>query len=204
MEAVNEMRTILVMVLRDVLSKIDPSGRLVLDEFKVIFSSDLVIKGLLEGVNFVGFTIGDPPEMIVAFDFEQSFNVVGKLLKLGNCSILGPHNPRDFMNSFLTEVGNVIVGQFAGRLSRVLGEEILPSVPFSIKTVDQLERILSFLGMGSRLPIFTGIIKDDQESVIDVYIIPSMKFVEKVANHPELLKGILNKGTSLERVEHAR
>lgn len=185
MRRVNLVRELLEIALRESLAKIDPSGKMELSEFRVISSSDLVIEGLLEGVSLVGFAIGEGPELIMAFDFENSSAIVSRLLKLKKTGILETYDIRDLMESLLREMGNVIAGQFASRLSNIMGYDLLPSVPFPIKTVDQLERILNFLGGGKRLPVFVGLVHDDHGSNLDVYIIPSAGFIEKLAEHPE-------------------
>ncbi|ACS34030.1 chemotaxis protein CheC [Thermococcus gammatolerans] len=187
--------------LRESLAKIDPTGKMELSEFRVISSSDLVIGGLLEGVNFVGFAIGDSPELIMAFDFENSSTIVSRLLKLKKTGILETYNIRELMESLLRELGNVIAGQFASRLSNSLGYELLPSVPFSIKTVDQLERVLNFLGGGKKLPVFVGLVYDEHGGCLEVYIIPSADFFEMLARYPEPFK---RTGRRSRGVEYAR
>ncbi len=181
--------------LRDILVKIDPNGKIKLSKFKVICPRSMVIRALLEGVHLVGFGIGEEPELIMAFDFEDSSSVIARLLKLNKIETLEAYDIEEFIDSLLREMGNVIAGQFASWLSNFLGEDLLPSPPFSIKTVMQLERILFHMDSEMKVPVFVGVVNGDLEGRMKVYIIPSPDFIRKIESDPSIGRRLSNKNS---------
>lgn len=175
-------------VFEDVLNHVDPSGRLKLSSVRVVPSVLLIREGLLEGVNAVCFTLGNPPEAVVAFQFEGSSRAWEDILKGSKgLNLLYSADPRAFINSLLKEMGNIIVGPLSTRLSRVLGREVLPSVPFVIDNVSDLEKLLGLMGEGT-LPVFRGTISDGHIGSIDVYIVPSKRLLRELTTDPRVAK----------------
>lgn len=199
MRRINLVRKLIKMSLEESLMRVDPTGKIKLSEFSVVSPSDLIIQGLLEGFHLVGFAIGDCPELIIAFDFEDSSSVIARLLKLNKIETLEAYNIEEFVDSLLREMGNVIAGQFASWLSNFLGEDLLPSPPFSIKTVTQLERILSHLDGGMGVPVFVGVVDGGMEGKMKVYIIPSPDFIKKIEGDPSIRRRLSNKNSHFRR-----
>ncbi len=203
MKRINLVKKLIKKSLEESLARIDPTGKIKLSEFSVVPPSDLIIQGLLGGLHLVGFAIGDGPELIMALDFNNSSAaVLSHILKLKKNEILEVCDVKELMESLFKEVGNIIAGQFAGRLSNFLGEGLLPSVPFLISSATQFERVLYCLGDGMRLPVFAGVIEGETGDRIEVYIIPSPDFIKEIENNPSLIRELSDENSPFRRGEH--
>ncbi|WP_010477631.1 chemotaxis protein CheC [Thermococcus zilligii] len=183
MESAGNLSLLFKAMFKDVLNRIDPSGKLRLSSVRVVPSFVLVQRGILEGVNLVCFTLGDPPEAIVAFRFDYS-RAWEDILK-SNIDVLHSADPMAIINSLLKEVGNIIVGPLSTRLSKVLGKETLPSVPFAVGSVEDLEKLLRMMGE-KVLPVFEGTISDGHLGSIEVCVIPSRHLLHELNSNPEV------------------
>ncbi|ASJ02573.1 hypothetical protein A3L09_04520 [Thermococcus profundus] len=188
MSLVGKLKLLFESLFEDVLTRIDPEGRLRLSSVRVVPSTTLVREALLEGINAVCFTLGNPPEVIIAFSFEGSSKVWEDLIKGGiGSDLLHSSDPTAFLSSLLKETGNIIVGPLSTRFSRALGREVLPSVPFTLNGVDNLEKLLQIMGEGP-LPVFRGRISDGHVGSIQVYVIPSRRFLSELNERPEIVE----------------
>ena len=169
---------ILRLILWRVIERISPDGRMFPRPWGVYRMSFERLRQELgkESITAV-VLLGERPKALMAFNLTKPPEILKEYIAKGL-----KYNDRDeLFNSLVIEGLNIASGLFASRLSKIAGEDLLPSTPRILKRPEEIRTFLCYIGQcGEKFPVFPVKITGEDGSYVRMYLIISEELMERL------------------------
>ncbi len=180
---------ILRLILWRVVERISPDGKVFPRPWGVYMTSFERLRRELGGKSITAIVLlGRKPKALMVFNVTRPPEILKERIAKG----LEYGDREELFKSLVIEGLNIASGLFASRLSKVAGEDLLPSTPRVLKRPEEIRTFLCYIGQcGEEFPVFSARIADENGGYVRMYLSLSEELVEKLmaVDNDRVLRG---------------